>query len=289
MDHVQVRLVLWNGGVFDPTSLHILPAFYTALAGSVGVFVNNEYNTHVDGGTMQTISAGSYVAGVIDLGQSATVVADSDIQTALQSITPLDPNTLYMVHFPPGTAVFPPNILPSDGIQFAVCHESGPCGFHHWFTFNGTVVKYAAIPDYSNDCRVGTGTTCFTSTHENTYTDAMTVVASHELLEAVTDPQGARLLPPSAWTGAQGEIGDLCEGQTSAIPGTTPVNCGGTTFQVTKVYDRVNGGCFAPVFALLPCEVAPALPTWGLFGLVGMLAATGIYLSGKRRRSVVAT
>ena len=55
----------------------------------------------------------------------------------------------------------------------------GYCGYHSHFTYNGVQVKYAVFP--YNDC-----TGC--SLTGKTVLDMETIVTSHEIREAVTDP-----------------------------------------------------------------------------------------------------
>jgi hypothetical protein len=100
--------------------------------------------------------------------------------------------TIYVVFTPPGTVVSTPWGKTCDAI----------CGYHYKFRDGSRDVKYALIPH--GDCHDGCSAP---GAHANGATlDQMTVTLSHELAEAVTDPD------IDAWTGPRGdpEVADLC-------------------------------------------------------------------------------
>jgi hypothetical protein len=97
-----------------------------------------------------------------------------------------DPNTIYGVYFPAGM-----RITLQGG---ASC--SSFCGYHGHFLYNGQDIKYAVFP-YTN-C-----TAC--SLPGKAVADILTIVTSHEIREAVTDPD------LNAWYDAAGyEADDKC-------------------------------------------------------------------------------
>ncbi len=128
-------------------------------------------------------------------------VTDQQIQDLLQAQTAgggnlpaPGPNLLYFVFTPPGVTV--------DLSGDLSC--SAFCGYH---SAVGSSLFYAAMPypDCSG-CQVG-----------STDLDSLTVTASHELSEAITDP-----IPGQGWywysdPNNQGEIGDICVGQTKTL------------------------------------------------------------------------
>ena len=128
-------------------------------------------------------------------------VGDQQIQDLLQAQTAdggnlpaPGPNRLYFVFTPPGVVVD----LSGD-LSCSVF-----CGYH---SAAGSTLFYAAMP-YPDcaGCQVGAGDL-----------DSLTVTASHELCEALTDP-----VPGQGWywfadDQNQGEIGDICVGQTKAL------------------------------------------------------------------------
>ena len=123
-------------------------------------------------------------------------VDDSAIQQMIQQqistgkLPPSNPNLLYFVFLPSGVTV-------TQGGS-ASCQVF--CGYHDAIA---NQVFYAVMP--YPDC---SGCASSLSTF-----DALTVTASHELCEAITDP-----IPGQGWyDNANGEIGDICAWQTKKI------------------------------------------------------------------------
>src|SRR5581483_7834032 len=79
------------------------------------------------------------------------------------------------------------------------------CGYHSdTFRFNQDI-KYAVVGDPN---RCGGSCSFSSSAHGNVTADSMTVVMSHELGEALTDPR-----PGDTWVDSSGnEMGDKCAG-----------------------------------------------------------------------------
>jgi hypothetical protein len=98
----------------------------------------------------------------------------------------VDTNIIYGVYLPPGMKV-----TMSGG---ASC--STFCGYHSHFNYGGLDIRYAVFPYLDcNACKLSTLSVA----------DMMTIVASHEIREAVTDPQ------LNAWYDDQGyEADDKC-------------------------------------------------------------------------------
>lgn len=107
-------------------------------------------------------------------GQTQTTISDSQIQNYLASFFSAHPgtaanNVIYGVYFPSGMSV-------TSGTS-ASC--SSFCGYHSVFSYGGLQIKYAAFP-YLN---------CSGCTLSGlTVGDMLTIVTSHEIREAVTDP-----------------------------------------------------------------------------------------------------
>lgn len=128
-------------------------------------------------------------------GASVTL-QDADVQKMISSaisagvVPAADANTLYVLFFPSGVTIQ----LGSD----ASC--STFCGYHDSFVGASGGVRYAVLP--YPDCAGCTGGMSVEA--------ALTSVTSHEIDEAVTDPE-----PGSGWYDqANGEIGDICAWQT---------------------------------------------------------------------------
>jgi hypothetical protein len=132
---------------------------------------------------------------------SGRQVTDAQIQTALQgwianqTVPATTANTLYFVFLPP-------NVV-SVSFGSESCVAGGFCGYHDRI---GNVY-YAVIP-YVN---------CPGCVFSGQFLDTLTEVSSHELAEAITDPE------LNAWwdpvTGPGDEIGDICNRQTTGLGG----------------------------------------------------------------------
>jgi hypothetical protein len=118
-----------------------------------------------------------------------------------------DADTLYMVHFPAGVSI--------DMEGNLSCQQF--CAYHGTFMSGGKNVYYGVMPDFSGGCQACGGTS---DKLQNT-----TIVSSHELVEAITDPaiglanatQNGALL---AWYDDQyGEIGDVCQSEAGLVGG----------------------------------------------------------------------
>ena len=124
-------------------------------------------------------------------------VTDGQIQTSLQgfiasgTVAATTANTLYFIFLPPGVV----SILGSSQSCSAFC------GYHNHI--GG--VRYAVIPFAD----------CAGCVFPGQFLDTLTEVASHELAEAITDPD-----LNAWWDGGTGdEIGDICNRQTTRLGG----------------------------------------------------------------------
>ena len=149
-------------------------------------------------------------------------VTDGQIQTALQgwisnhTVPATTANTLYFVFLPPSVV----SILGTD----RSCQSF--CGYHNHI---GNVY-YAVIPFAD----------CAGCVFQGQFLDTLTEVSSHELAEAITDPE------LNAWweTGAGDEIGDICNRQTTRLGG----------YLVQTEWSNAQNAC---VVAPLPAVTAP--------------------------------
>lgn len=187
-------------------------------------------STLVSGSYMQMLSSynvgtGTDTKGVVDnvsLGANSTL-SDSQIQTDLASVINSkqaqapNANNLYLVYVEPSVAVK----------MGTATSKSSFLGYHGAFNDNGTDIHYAVMP-YPGSPNPSPGSQGFASTF-----DELTAVTSHELAEAVTDPNvNYKAL---GWYDYQlnGEIADLANGQTSTISGS-----GGTQYVVSDVVNQ---------------------------------------------------
>ena len=249
ISNVQVVQVLYGSGSYNAqvagTSTPSMGNFYgDFLATSGYVSLMTQYNTPASGGTGQTIGNGTF-AGLFQIvpaaGNNGSTITDAQIQSELLAqITAghlpapvLDaggnPNTIYMIFFPPGKTI-------SQGGSNS-CQAGGFCAYHGTTSnlFNGQHVLYGIHPDMQAGSGCATG--CGGSTTFNNYTS----VTSHELIEAVTDAFvgiATTFGPPLAWYDmTNGEIGDICNAQ----QGTFVAN--GTTYTVQLEFSNAANNC----------------------------------------------
>lgn len=225
LQHVNVVPVYWNSSVANQSQLN---AYYAGVTNSAYFDWLKEYNTS---SPAQSIGRGTAQAGYVD-NRSTTSVTDAQIQAELNYlfsnnlIPQPNANNYYAVHF-----VKNQSITGSDGSKSCVQF----CAYHGTYVRNGVNVYYGVLPDVSSSgCAGG----CGASTAFNNETS----VASHELIETVTDAAvGIANVygPPLGWYNATyGEIGDICNGSQGTILGGN-----GTTYTVQKEWSNVKQTC----------------------------------------------
>ena len=251
MEKTKIVSVYWTKNV-DPAIQSRLKDFYTALMTGTYFEWLSEYNTDIPSvtgkpGTNQKIKADSFVGDfVIEPKRTGTVIDDLELQAELveqieKGVLPENtPDTLYMVHFPPGVSI---TITADNGDVATSCKEF--CGYHGAaVTSKKTPVLYAAMPDFSGRCDVGCG-------KETTKFDNFTAAAAHEVVESVTNPYVSFVTDydfPLAWYHKTlGEIGDICVARNGRI-----ANAKGETFVVQAEWSNTRKACYAP-------EVKPAV------------------------------
>ena len=219
LTHVSVHPVFWNATTQFQTNIN---AFYKGITASALFDMLGQYSG---------IGRGTGVNGVVDTA-TTTRVSDAAIHTELNRLfsagTLPAPNAsnYYPVHFPSGV-----NITAPDGSRSCVVF----CAYHGTYVRNGVNVNYGVIPDQGGGCAGGCG-------NNAQRVNNMQSVASHELIEAVTDPAvGLATVfgPPLAWYDeTNGEIGDICNGQ----QGTT-VGGDGVTYVVQTEFSNSANNC----------------------------------------------
>ena len=216
LQHVKIYTVFWGSGVASQTELG---QYYTAVTNSSYFDWLSEYDANgmsIGRGTF----AGAYTIANPPGGSS---IQDSDIANGIDAeitagrIPKNDPNSLYMVYFPPGVSIS------MGGSQSCVQF----CAYHSTLSrSDGTNLYYGVIPDLGGACAGGCGA--------GTLLQSTTEVSSHEMIEAVTDPAvGINVL--GWYDDAQGEIGDICNGQAGDVSG----------YQVQLEWSNKNGACIA--------------------------------------------
>ncbi|MBS2028832.1 MAG: MYXO-CTERM sorting domain-containing protein [Deltaproteobacteria bacterium] len=273
LQQARVVPVFWNSSVEAELQTN-LPQFYDDVTRTPYWAGLQEYATFLSGGTQQGILTGSASAGVVispaHCPASVTTtctVSDAQIQSELAAqITagnleaPVqdctgNTSTVYMINFPANVRITGPDGSGDSCAQF--------CAYHNTGTFNGAPLVYGVVADeYTGNCAVGCG-------GENTGLARTTDTASHELVEAATDPDigldtQVQYANPAAWgdnSNQCGEISDICD--TGGVGDT--VTYQGRTWYVQQWWsNRLNrctsGDATLPALCAAPgpCQAAPS-------------------------------
>jgi hypothetical protein len=210
ISNVVIHAVYWDRSVAFQSHLN---DFYSTIPNSPYMDWLTEYNTPT-----QQIGRGSFAgATVIRPSHTGTHLQDSDIQAELAAqmdagnLPQSDgKNDLYMIHFPPSVSIS------ADGSTS--CVEF--CAYHNTFKKGDALVFYGVMPDL-----VDTG--CASGCGGSAAQDNTTSVASHEMVEAITDPavglapDGPPVSPMGWYNDPQGEIGDICNAEQGRTSGFT--------------------------------------------------------------------
>ena len=250
ISNVQVVQVLYGSGSYNGqvagTTSPTMGQFYGDITGSGSGLTSlmQQYNTNISGGTGQVFGNGTF-GGLFQIvpaaGNNGSTITDAQIQSEILSqITaghlpaPVNdalgnPNTLYMIFFPPGKTI-------SQGGSNS-CQAGGFCAYHGTTSnlFGGKHVLYGVMPDMQAGSGCSTG--CGTSSVFGNYTS----VTSHELVEAMTDADvgiATVIGPPLAWYDAtNGEIGDICNGQQASYV------ANGTSYVIQLEFSNAANNC----------------------------------------------
>jgi hypothetical protein len=255
VSNTQVVQVLYGTGSYNAqvagTSTPSIATFYQGILNSAYVdWLDGEYNTVNPAGTKtnQHIGRGSFLSRVQitpSAARNGTTITDAQIQAELAAQITAgtlpaptrdaagNNNTYYAVFFPPGKTI-------SQGGSNS-CVAGGFCAYHGTISnAGGHEVYYGVHPDMQAGSGCATG--CGASTTFNNYTS----VASHELIEMVTDPEvglAATAAPPLAWydnVNGGGEIGDICNAQQAQVTGSD-----GVSYTIQKEYSNAVNDCIA--------------------------------------------
>ena len=183
---------IWYGNWAGNTATSILPDLIAGLSGSPYYNINTSY---YDGASVAVTNSTLLKKSVTDNYSRGTALADADVTAVVSSaITsgalPADPNAVYFV-------------LTSADVNETSGFCTSYCGWHTHGTIAGQDIKYSFVgnPDRCpSACEAQT-----TSPNGNAGADGMASVLTHELEEAVTDPD------LNAWyDGSGAENADKC-------------------------------------------------------------------------------
>ena len=203
--------IYWNGAVAHAGGAGVTSLGYPTLQAQISAFTslfadNLNYSQGDAGadftitqqyGTQNAISSAPLSPALTALGYyvdsraTQSSITDSKVRSYIAGLfqrgsVPVSPHVIYGVYFPANMKV----ILQGG----SSC--SSFCGYHGHFTYNGVDIKYASFP-YTNcsACKLSS----------LSIVDMLTIVTSHEIREAVTDPD------LNAWGDAAGyEADDKC-------------------------------------------------------------------------------
>jgi hypothetical protein len=252
VSNIQVVQVIWGSGSYlaqvTSTASPSMATFYQGVLNSPYVDWLTEYNTNTQTGTRtdQIIGRGSFSQQVTitpSAANNGSTITDDQIKAELSAQLQAgnlpapthdaagNNNTYYAIFFPHGKV-----ITQGGGSSCSVF-----CAYHGTIANAGGLgeVYYGVHPDFQagSGCENACGTA---STAFGNYTH----VASHELIETVTDAEvglATTFAPPLAWYDqTNGESGDICVGQNASMVGSD-----GVTYDVQKIFSNSANDCVA--------------------------------------------
>lgn len=227
----KVVQVIYGTGTYmsgiTGTGSGTLAGFYEAALTSSYMNILTQYNTS---GT--SIGKGSFASTVTITPSSSrnkSTITDANVQAEIAAqisagkLPAPDANTIYMVNFPKGKKI-------TMGGSSS-CAGGGFCAYHNTFKSGSSEIFYGVLPDME------AGSGCDSGCGSGSAFGNQTSVASHELIETITDPEiglATDIAAPIAWYNeTYGEIGDICNGEEGSITGYT----------VQKEWSNSSGSC----------------------------------------------
>jgi hypothetical protein len=245
--------IIWYGDWSSPSynvAQTLLPQFFSSLTGSEYMNIGMTY----DDGHGTLASSAVHFGGAVSTATTVTsgTLSNADILNTVLAAQPslnggvADPNGIYFVYTAPGISQ----------------QQSGSaCGWHS----NSGATKYSWVtPTPGCDFLPGTVT-------GNDYVDSLTETTSHEMFEAITDPNvGTNNL---GWYNTRyGEVGDMC------VNSNLDANLNGNHFDVQAIWARVAGAAqkgvcaagFRPDVSPVPEPASWALMLGGVAAVAGL-------------------
>jgi len=234
LTNVKVVVVLWGSGHYTAqvsrTTAPNVASFFTAVTASPYVDWLREYNPR-----NAKIGRGSVAARVVITPATVNNGSRIDDVTNLRPellhqiragrLPAPDANTLYAIFFPSG------RVITQGGSDSA----NGFCAYHSTVRLSRSRnVRYAVLP------ATAAGRKCGPAPGFGN----LGIAASHELAEAITDPDvglATRVGPPLGWYDPlYGEIADICAGNA-----TTLIGADGRAYTVQKLWSNRRQACVA--------------------------------------------
>ena len=228
LSHVKVDVVVWGSWSYPAavplTGRQSISSFYAGVTASQHLDWLSEYDTptqHIKRGTLE----GVYTVHPPGSADGATI-SDTQLAAALHTLIDAgqlpkpSTNRLYAIFFRSGQTIVTP-----DGDS-----TNNFCAFHDTMTYKSSTAYFAVMP-YEVDNR---GCKPASSSFDN-----VTTIASHELVEAITDP-GVGLNRVAWYDSRNGEVGDICAGTSSPA---SVVGGDGARYVVQREWSNQAGGC----------------------------------------------
>ena len=234
----------WSQNAALEQTAKYLNRYFSDITNSSYLDLLSQYGTY-----QQSIGRGQFTGADFDPSNppGGNVVTDDQIQQMIESqmaggaLPAASANQLIVVF----TA---PNVVVSMGGQTSAAIP-GFYGYHGSFTSAlGQQIRYAVVANPTGNDKVPGLSAA----------DQLTLIASHELAEAITDPDGNAWFDGNRYSPTYGEeIGDLCNDAADTVYlGSYAVQC---------EWSNAAGGCAAPAGATVsrsttPVSPSPALP-----------------------------
>jgi hypothetical protein len=228
LSHVKVDLVVWDRWSY-PRSVPLngkrsISSFFAAITGSKYLDWLSEYDTptqHIGRGTLE----GVYTVHPPSTANGSTV-SGAQIGSALRTL--IDAGTLpkpsasrlYAIFFRSGQTIVTGGGNSNDDF----------CAYHDTMAYGSATAYYAVLPYEVGNRGCKAASTSFNS---------VTTVASHELVEAITDP-GVGLNRLAWYDPDNGESADFCAGPSSSAP---VVGSDGVAYSVQRIWSNRAGAC----------------------------------------------
>jgi hypothetical protein len=220
---------IWYGNWSGNTATTILTNLASSIGGSPYFNINT---TYYDGSDTPVTNAVHYAGSTTDNYSQTTALSDAGVQNVVANAInsgrlPKDTHAVYFV-------------LTSADVNETSGFCTQYCGWHTHGTISGSDIKYSFVgnPDRCpSACAAQT-----TSPNNNAGADGMASIISHELEEAVTDPD------LNAWYDRRGaENADKCAwtfGTTSTASNGSAYNVtlGGTKYLIQRNWVNASGG-----------------------------------------------
>lgn len=228
LSHVKVDVVVWGSWSY-PASVPItgprsISSFYAGVTASKHLDWLSEYDTptqHIKRGTLE----GVYTVHPPSAADGATI-SDTQLTGALRTLIDAgqlpkpSTNRLYAIFFRPGQT-----IVTADGNS-----ANNFCAFHDTIAYKSATAYFAVMPYEVDNRGCKPASTSF---------DNVTTIASHELVEAITDP-GVGLNRVAWYDASNGEVADICAGTSSPAP---VIGSDGVRYVVQREWSNQNRAC----------------------------------------------